>query len=154
MASDAVIDPALLNEEPTRELSITDMIAEFQLTHPSLSPHANAEYSDESSPGLKQEPALPQVEFGQVVKRQRNLSAESEAELAHFMEAPNMIQHFIFNYAVSLEYCDLFFRLSRDSEYQVLDMLKTTLLDYAHSYIFSPTIDSYQSPDNLNNVLG
>ncbi|KAL6304653.1 hypothetical protein BKA93DRAFT_825551 [Sparassis latifolia] len=184
MSADIPIDPMLLQQSEhldteTPEHSVLDFISQIQVTaselrttpsrssssgpEPDEDQHVNLD-SSHAQHGIRRTRAefegedygnhIDAVEFGQCLKRQRNLTPDSESELARFTEATHLIQHTIFTYTLLLECRDHLSRLSWDSEYKVPGTLRVTLLDYAHSYILSPSIISYRSASNPANILG
>ncbi|GBE87282.1 hypothetical protein SCP_1005290 [Sparassis crispa] len=175
------IDPVLLREEASvNPPSVLDLITEIQAnnstapaTPPSHASSPDPEEEDQAQEHLSEDQPhgtrrtreeyegentrygerLDAVEFGQHLKRLRNLTPHSESELARFAESPHLLQHTMYTYGLLLECRDYLQKLSRDSEYKIPDTLRATLTDYAHTYILSPTIESYRKASNPGNIL-
>ncbi|GBE78718.1 hypothetical protein SCP_0116090 [Sparassis crispa] len=134
------IDPVLLREEASvNPPSVLDLITEIQAnnsTAPATPP------SHASSPDPEEED-----------QAQEHLSKDQPHELARFAESPHLLQHTMYTYGLLLECRDYLQKLSRDSEYKIPDTLRATLMDYAHTYILSPTIESYRKASNPGNIL-
>ncbi|KAL6304494.1 hypothetical protein BKA93DRAFT_825669 [Sparassis latifolia] len=156
--ADIPIDPILLQEEASANPpSVLDFITEIQANYSTvlatLCSHASSISRNEKDQAQERIPADQPHGTRQTRKEYEGEGTHYEAELARFSEAPHLIQHTISTYRLLLECHDHLQKLSRDSKYKIPDTLRATLTDYAHTYILSPTIESYRKATNPGNIL-
>ncbi|KAJ7575232.1 hypothetical protein C8J56DRAFT_1120116 [Mycena floridula] len=95
------------------------------------------------------------LEDGRALKRQRNLSSESEADAEAFLLTTDPIERLFICLMASLRAGDLAFIIAKDNslKYELPKTVEDTAVDYAQCLILSPSITGYRAGDLAKRVL-